>query len=77
MHKLPIIRLAIWIADLAEPTAGPREQKPCLSGGVTEINAQSISTCFNRYKRGNSETEIGMKSALPELIASRQYESTS
>ena len=61
------------MAALVQSTLVPREQKPCLSGGATDIIATSISItrCLNSL--GISLMKIGMASALPSSTALRAF----
>lgn len=69
--SLPMIYLAFCIAALVQSTLGPREQKPCLSGGDNDIRATSRLIRFLLNKRGISLRNIGVASALPSLTAER------
>ena len=52
-----------------QSTLVPSEQNPCLSGGVTVINATSSFMIFLLNMCGISLRNIGMQSALPSLTA--------
>lgn len=57
------------MADLVQSTLVPKEQNPCLSGGLIDIKAMSRLRIFCRNKLGISQRNIGMASARPSDIA--------
>ena len=67
---------AFWMADRVQSTLVPREQKPCLSGGLTDTNATSRLITFLRNKRGISLRNIGIASARPSITAFRELPPT-
>jgi hypothetical protein len=66
-----MIYLAFCIAARVQSTLGPKEQKPCLSGGVTDINATSSCIFLVLNNSGISQRNIGKQSALPSRTACR------
>jgi hypothetical protein len=47
---LPIMYLAFCMADLVQSTLVPREQNPCLSGGLTDTRAISRLIIYGTQK---------------------------
>lgn len=59
------------MAARVQSTLGPREQKPCLSGGVIDIRATSRGILFSLNSKGISQRKTGITSARPSITALR------
>mmetsp|Transcript_35464 Transcript_35464/g.111608 ORF Transcript_35464/g.111608 Transcript_35464/m.111608 type:complete len:209 (-) Transcript_35464:77-703(-) len=69
-----MITCAISQAATATSTLVPMEQYPCLSGGLTWMNATSIGMISRRKKLGISLRKHGVASARPSATACRMLD---